>query len=82
MPKPVTKEDLERLSEAGCQTPGCKHDHAQTLYVHAQCHPSGKIEVSYTRGSGFIHIACGVCGQIIADIAVAERQPSAYALAE
>jgi len=82
MPKPLTKEDLERMSKAGCQVPGCQHDHPQILYIHARCHLGGRIEVSYTGGDGFLRIACRECGQIIADIAVAEKRPSAYALAE
>lgn len=75
------KEDLDRLAASGCSRPGCCGDHKHDiLFIHARCHMSGGIEVSYSEG--VLHVACAVCHATIVNVPVSSRHPSAYALAE
>ena len=66
-------EDLERMIASGCQTPGCTHKDHGTLFLHGKCHFRGTVEVSYTKDSGEILVACAECQKEIARIAVARR---------
>lgn len=49
-----------------------KH-HDNTFFLHARCHIRGRVEVSYTAGSGILKVACRECGKVIADVKVAEE---------
>ncbi len=68
-------EDLQEAVARGCQVPGCTHEEHHTLFVQAKCHPRGWCEVSYTKDSGEILVACSVCHKPIARYAIARREP-------
>jgi hypothetical protein len=72
---PLHFEDLEKGIEHGCQKPGCTHEHDSTLFFLSRCHPEGQAEVSYTKGTGELLVACGICHKEIARVAVARREP-------
>jgi len=57
----------------GCQSPGCTHKDHGTLFLHGRCHLKADVEVSYTKDSGEILVACAVCQKEIARIAVARQ---------
>ena len=69
---PSYVEDLERIIASGCQAPGCTHDH-DTLFLHGKCHLKADVEVSYTKDSSEIIVACAVCQKEIIRVAVARR---------
>jgi hypothetical protein len=64
---PLTCEALEPV---GCGTPDCGHDHS-VLFLHAQCHPSGKLAVAYFKARCVIRVTCARCDELVAEIAVA-----------
>lgn len=69
----MKKADLDQICLNGCDVPGCDHtDHDGTLFFRGRCHPTGKIDVSYTYGTGKVKVACRECGQNIGIIEVAE----------
>lgn len=67
----LSREELDRATFHGCSAKDCEHD-AATIYLQADCHPSGKIEVSYRHGSGVLRIGCKECGRLITKVKVAE----------
>lgn len=71
----VFMEDLEKMIAKGCQTPGCTHDDHGTLFLQARCHPKADIEVSYTKDSGELLVACAECHKAIVRVAVARLKP-------
>ncbi len=68
-------EDLEKAILRGCQVPGCDHKEHDTLFVKQKCHPEGWCEISYSKGSGILLVACSVCHRPITRIAIARREP-------
>lgn len=68
VPTPLTREALDA---SGCEEPGCKHEHDDVLMLNAKCHPGGRIEVSYNKGTGNLKVACAACKKTVAYIAVA-----------
>jgi hypothetical protein len=72
---PAFIEDLEKAITHGCQSPGCTHEDHGTLFLHGRCHLDADVEVSYTKDSGEVLVACAVCKLEIARIAVARRDP-------
>jgi hypothetical protein len=60
MPEPLTRAELDPIAAAGCQMPGCTHEHhaGLPLYLHCRHHPGGKIEVSYDPTTGTLRIGC------------------------
>lgn len=60
----------EALDAAGCDNPGCRHDHT-VIYLHALCHPSAGSRVSYDKRSGMARVECRRCSDLVAEIAVA-----------
>jgi hypothetical protein len=64
---------LEDVETAGCNAPRCTHDDHGMLYMPGRCHPGAGTRVVYTKGTGFIEVACHKCGEWIANIAVASR---------
>ena len=66
-------EALEYLTTQGCSAKCCNHDGHDKLYLHARCHVSGGIEVSFKSGNDFILIACLECKEEIARIEVASN---------
>ncbi len=71
----LSKEKLDGMTspEAKCGGSGCGHDHDGTLYLHGRCHLGGRIEVSYTHGTGELRIGCRECGKTIAMVKVSEE---------
>ena len=58
MSKLLFKEDMD---SAGCDDPGCTHDHS-VLYLHAQCHPRTGCVVRYKKEEGQMIVSCLRCG--------------------
>jgi hypothetical protein len=70
----LNRTDLERAAISGCEVPLCDHqNHDGTIYLHGICHLGAHRDVSYTRGSGVVRIACAICKKLIAEIKVAEE---------
>lgn len=67
----IYAEDLERMAASGCQGDGCDH-RGEPLFLHARCHVSGRIEVSYSKG--VLRVGCQECGEAIAEVAVARNE--------
>ncbi len=63
----LTRKELDR---AGCDTPGCGHDHTIT-HFHGRCHPNACVSAAYDKRTGEITIRCARCEQLIAHVAVA-----------
>jgi hypothetical protein len=53
----ITKEEM---NAAGCGSPGCTHDHS-VLYLTAECHPHGGLEVRFEKATEQLVITCFVC---------------------
>lgn len=64
----LTTAELER-SVCACGAEDCDNS---TIFFHGKCHPESPAEVSYTKGSDKIVIACHKCKMLIAEIAVAK----------
>jgi hypothetical protein len=64
----LTMNELER-SVCACGKEDCDN---RVIFFHGRCHPSAPAEVSYTKGSGKIVIACHECKTLIAEVAVAK----------
>ena len=60
----VTKKEL---SEAGCGSPGCTHDHS-VIYLTQACHPSQGVEVRYDKLKEQLLVTCFVCDADVATI--------------
>lgn len=48
-----------------CGVPGCE----DPMFLHSQCHPSGRLWVSYF--DGVLTVTCGECDAIVTKIQVA-----------
>ena len=68
----LTKLQLDLMAAHGCQTPGCKHEGHDTVFLHGRCHLHAHVEVRYKRGSGILNVACLECHKLICRIRVAE----------
>lgn len=68
-----TKLTLDIVAAGGCSTPGCTHEDHGTMFLHGRCHPNAGTEVSYTRGTGILKVACLKCQKPIALIKVADQ---------
>lgn len=66
----VTKDALDRMTLHGCQAEKCAEPFDGTMFFHGRCHVGGKLEISYTHGSGVLKIGCVECSATIADIKV------------
>jgi hypothetical protein len=60
----VTKADLDA---AGCDAPGCTHDHS-VVFLHAACHMTEAVHVRYDKTLGQLIIGCFRCGREVARI--------------
>lgn len=70
--KTLAKPQLDAMAVAGCQVPDCKHEHDNTIFMHARCHPWVKPSVSYKFGDGFLRVECSECGRPVVNIKVAD----------
>jgi len=68
----LTKIQLDLMAANGCEIPDCTHDHSGEIFLRPRCHVNRQPEVSYTRGSGVLIIACSECHRLVAAIAVKE----------
>jgi hypothetical protein len=79
----LTQIQLEMACVAGCQMPGCTHEHhgtAKTIFMNAKCHMDAGLEVFYTSGSGTLKVSCRKCHSVIAEVSVATGEPPSCAL--
>ena len=70
--KKVTPLYADDLDAKRCQDPSCDHMNDSELFLWANCHSTNKLQVSYSEG--IVTIRCGVCEQVVVDIAVQQRQ--------
>lgn len=69
-PMTHTKLTLDLAAAAGCQVPGCSHDHDKEIFIHPRCHPGAGLSASYKQGSGVLRLSCRRCDRFIVDVAV------------
>jgi hypothetical protein len=68
----MTLEELFQSAAGGCQTPECRHEHANAMYLHARCHPqAGTFAVVDGRT---LRIECAKCKKVVV---VIEADPPA-----
>jgi hypothetical protein len=79
--KTLYHEDLEKIKCSDPKCP-CGDDPNHPVYLSTRCHHTTHVKASYNKKTRLLEIECGVCGKPVIQIAVAERLPSAYALAE
>lgn len=81
MPKRPSRTDGPGLTTAELERTVCSCGEEQcdnsTIFFHGRCHPEAPAEVSYTKGSGKIVIACHTCKKLIAEVAVAKPKTMA-----
>lgn len=63
-PLPLTRQMLDRLTQGGCATPNCPHDHSK-MYIHSVCHPKITPEILYNRDTGRLTIFCPECRNVV-----------------
>ncbi len=68
----VFRESLNAQMAAGCQDVSCTHEHHRgaPLHLEPQCHPKEPLRLAYV-GLGQMQVACAMCGQTIAHLAIA-----------
>jgi hypothetical protein len=65
----MTRKQLDVMQ---CQMPGCDHKNHSTIhFFHSRCHTDADCEVSYDNQLGLLKIDCGMCGQNICLVEVA-----------
>jgi hypothetical protein len=69
--KTLAVSQLEDMVAQGCTMPGCTHTEHNEVFVVQRCHPGAGLNVSYTKGSGMLLIACKVCEAPVVQIGVA-----------
>lgn len=67
MTEPLYRQDLNQMD---CDNPLCDSDH--DIFLHAKCHPSSSMKVSYNRGIGCMDILCFKCGNMVVRVRVEE----------
>jgi hypothetical protein len=81
----TTKKDLDALTLAGCQTPGCDHrGHDAELYLVAACcrgddpesNEGPGLDASYVHGSGILRLSGRGCGQLVDRVLVGDKPPT------
>ena len=71
---PFVVADFERTILGGCAYPDCKdHSGHDVLFLHSRCHMEESV-VKLTPISRVLHVGCGVCGQAIVSVLLAEDQ--------
>ena len=58
------------LDLAGCDEPGCDHDHSVLVLIQ-RCHPRAGLQVEYHKARGVLRCACQRCQRPVYEIAVA-----------
>lgn len=72
--RPLTVEELDQTSAAGCENPACEDpDCGGTLFLTQKCHPGAGVFVGYEHGSSELEITCRACDAHIARVAVAHE---------
>lgn len=77
--RPHFAQDLDLVAQEGCRNHDCTHeDQHSPMFFHSQCHPKEKkVEVCYL--GGMLTLQCVVCGDVICNIPVKERNVDADA---
>jgi hypothetical protein len=63
-------ETQKSLADAGCDTPGCMHDHSM-LFPYQKCHPDDGFVAKYEKVTGILTLDCIVCGRTVVKFRVA-----------
>jgi len=63
----------EDLAGATCDEPGCTCDSSDGIYLVANCHPQGGVEVFYNKHTGCLEIECSICQKQVGVVRVAKR---------
>lgn len=64
--QPLTQENLDDMPCQKCGATRC----GDIVDLKARCHAWAPVNVTYTRGSGFVAISCAVCGKLVAELAL------------
>jgi hypothetical protein len=63
----MTLEEFYAAARGGCQVPGCGHAHG-VMFLHARCHPSSGIRVSFDPETRVLRVACRECERLVVEI--------------
>lgn len=64
----ITKNFLRQIK---CEVPGCQScDH--TVYLHAQCHKTAKLNILFDKKADVLVVTCGECDSFVVAIDIAE----------
>jgi hypothetical protein len=64
----LNKEQLDLLTEGGCQNPSCNHESHRELFFHARCHDSAGLRMSHTE-TDHLSLRCAECKEDILHVA-------------